>query len=60
MNILNILTGSFLDTEQDEKPAVLRDETHFSDERLADDEWKNHPLLEEPIGSMLTANVDDG
>ena len=24
------------------------------------DEWESHPILEEPIGSMLTANVHTG
>ena len=31
----------------------------LSDEGLTDDEWKNHSVIEEPIGSMLTAKVYD-
>ena len=30
----------------------MRDEKHFSDADLTDDEWENHPVLEGPIGSM--------
>ena len=37
--------------------AVMRDEEQFSDDGLTDDEWKNHLLLDEPIGSMPTAKI---
>ena len=44
-DILNILTGSFLENEWDGEPAILRDEERCSGECLTDGEWKNHLLL---------------
>ena len=53
-DILSILIGCLLEDEQEGEPVIVRDE-QFSDEGLTDDEWKNHVLLEETIGSMVTA-----
>ena len=56
--ILNILIGSLDGNEQSEEPVILRDEGQFPGEGLADltdVECKIHLLLEESIGSMLTA-----
>ena len=55
--MLNILTGSLLVNEQDEPTVVISYEQQFSAEGLTDDSWNNHLLLEEPIGSMLTAKA---
>ena len=55
--MLNIVTGSLLHSEQDGEPVLLRDEETLSGEGLTDGEWKNHLLLGESIGSMLTAKV---
>ena len=54
---LNILIGRLLEHEEDGEAVIMRDGGQFSDEGLPDDEWKNHLLLVEPIGSMRTAKV---
>ena len=43
--ILNILTRSLLDHEQDGEPVVLRDEERFSGECLTDGKKKNLSLM---------------
>ena len=50
--MLNILSGSILENEQDGEPVILRD----SGECVTDGEWTHHLLLEDPIGSMPHSN----
>ena len=52
-----MLTGVLLENDQEGGPVFTRDEEQFSNEGLTDDNWKNHLLLEEPFGNMLTAQV---
>ena len=56
-DLLNILTASLLENEQGGEPDILRGEERCSGECLTDGEWKDHPLLGGPFGSMLTARV---
>ena len=51
------MVGSILANEQDERPIVVRDEVEFSGEGLPGDQWGNHLLFEEPMGSMLISKV---
>ena len=50
-----ILIGSLLGNEQSEEP--VRRPWKLIRTRPGNDEWKSHLFLEEPLGSMLTANV---
>ena len=56
-DFLYILIGSLLEDEQTEEPVTLHDHGTFSGERLENDEWKCHLLLQERIGTVLTAKV---
>ena len=48
-DILNILSGSLLENEQEGEPVIMLDGEQFSDEGLTDDGWTNSLFLEEPI-----------
>ena len=50
--ILNILTGSHLEDEQDGDTVIMRDE-QFSDERLTDGEWKTIYYSSSRLGGSL-------
>ena len=56
-DIVNILTGSILENEQDGEPVIVRDTEPFSDEGLTDGEWK-HLLLEESITAQVNVFSD--
>ena len=51
------MTRGLVEDEQDGEPVLMRDEEQYSEDHLTDGEWKQHILFEEPIGSMLTAEV---
>ena len=43
--MLNLLSGSFFDNEQDDGPVIWRDEDRYSGECLTDGEWESHSLI---------------